>query len=91
MTARMEALRSCIRGSAMKIAIEFYRIRDTDKVHALVGRKTTEAADLDDAIALAHRLAKTLSMPQQPDAMSISDSDGKELYVHRFSVSKSPE
>jgi hypothetical protein len=68
----------------MKIVIEFYRIRETDKAHAVVGEEAADAADLDEAIAIAWRLSKTLNMPQRPDAMSISDSDGKELYVHEF-------
>jgi hypothetical protein len=75
----------------MKIVIEFYRIRETDKAHAVIGQETADAANLDDAIEIAERLSKTLNMPQQPDAMSISDSDGNELYVRRFSVSKTPD
>jgi hypothetical protein len=68
----------------MKIVVEFYRIRETDKAHAVIGQETADATKLDDAIEIAHRLSKTLNMPQQPDAMSISDSDGNELYVHKF-------
>ncbi len=75
----------------MKIVIEFYRIRETDKAHGVIGQETADAANLDDAIEIAHRLSKTLNMPQQPDAMSISDSDGNELYVHRFVLSKPPD
>jgi hypothetical protein len=68
----------------MKIVVEFYRIRETDKAHAVIGQETADATKLDDAIEIANRLSKTLNMPQQPDAMSISDSDGNELYVHKF-------
>jgi hypothetical protein len=75
----------------MKIVIELYRIRETDKVHAVIGRETADAADLNDAIEIAQRLSKNLKMPQRPDAMSISDSDGNELYVHTFGVSKTPD
>lgn len=75
----------------MKIVIEFYRIREKDKAHAVIGQETADAADLDDAIGLAWRLSKSLNMPQRPDAMSIRDSDGNELYVHRFGVSKAPD
>jgi hypothetical protein len=75
----------------MKIVIELYRIRETDKVHAVIGRETADAADLNDAIEIAQRLSKNLNMPQRPDAMSISDSDGNELYVHTFGVSKTPD
>jgi len=75
----------------MKIVIEFYRIRETDKAHAVVGQEPADAANLDDAIEIAYRLSKTLNMPQQPDAMSIRDNHGNELYVHRFIVSKTPD
>lgn len=75
----------------MKIVIEFYRIRETDNAHAVIGQETADAANLDDAIEIAQRLAKTLNMPQQPDAMSISDSDGNELYVDRFRVFETPD
>ena len=34
----------------MKIVIEFYRTRDTDDAHAVVGREMLKVADLDDAI-----------------------------------------
>lgn len=72
----------------MKIVIEFYRIRETDNAHAVIGREIADAADLNDAIEIALRLSKTLNIPQRPDAMSVSDSDGNELYVHRFGGSK---
>jgi len=68
----------------MKIVIEFYRIRETDEAHAVIGQETVDAADLDDAIEIARRLSKGLNMPQRPDAMSISDRDGNELNVHKF-------
>jgi len=71
----------------MKIVIEFYRIREADDAHAVVGRETADAADLDGAIEIAHRLSQTLDMPQRPDAMSISDGDGNELYLNRFDKS----
>ena len=64
----------------MKIRIEFFRIREADDAHAVVGRETMDAADLDDAIKVAWRLWRTLDMPQQPDAMTISDSGGCQLY-----------
>jgi hypothetical protein len=68
----------------MKITIEFYRTRETDDAHALVGRETAVASDLHEAIKIAHRLQSTLSMPQRPDAMSIRDSKGNELYSSAF-------
>jgi hypothetical protein len=68
----------------MKIVIEFFRIRETDKAHAVLGQEAVDAADLNDAIEIAWRLSKSLNMPQRPDAMSVSDRDGNELYVHKF-------
>ncbi|GHE81250.1 hypothetical protein GCM10019059_44060 [Camelimonas fluminis] len=68
----------------MKVVIKFYRIRDTDKAHAVVGQETLDAANLEDAIEQAVRLSTSLNMPQQPDAMSISDSDGNEVHVRRL-------
>ena len=42
----------------MKVVIEFYRTRDADNAHALVGRETVEVDDLDGAMAAA-LLART--------------------------------
>ena len=64
----------------MKIVIEFYRTRDADDAHAVVARETTEAADLDDAIEIARHLSRNLDMPQQPDAVTITDASGLTLY-----------
>ncbi|MDX8437621.1 hypothetical protein RFN25_29895 [Mesorhizobium abyssinicae] len=64
----------------MKIVIEFYRTREADDAHALIGREIMEAADLDDAIEIARLLARTLNMPQRPDAMTIADANGAALY-----------
>jgi hypothetical protein len=44
----------------MNIVIEFYRTRDADDAHAVIGRETLE---LDGAIAAARLLARTLDMP----------------------------
>jgi hypothetical protein len=63
----------------MKINIEFYRTRDRDDAHAMLGRVTREADNLDDAVKIARALLATLEMPQWPDAMTISDAEGKEL------------
>lgn len=49
-----------------------------------VGQETLDAANLEDAIEQAVRLSTSLNMPQQPDAMSISDSDGNEVHVRRL-------
>ncbi|WP_376774898.1 hypothetical protein [Mesorhizobium silamurunense] len=65
---------------AMKIVIEFYRTRAVDDAHAVVGRETALAAGLDDAIEIARLLARTLNMPQWPDAVAIADADGAMIY-----------
>ncbi|KXF75406.1 hypothetical protein ATN84_19285 [Paramesorhizobium deserti] len=64
----------------MKVVIEFYRTRVSDDAHAVVGRETVEAVDLDDAIEVGRRLSLTLDMPQRPDAMAITDATGAALY-----------
>lgn len=65
----------------MKIVIEFYRTRDADDAHAVLGRESAEAADVDSAIELARQLSHSLEMPQRPDAMTITDADGQTLYA----------
>lgn len=65
----------------MQIVIEFYRTRDRDNAHAVVGRETAEAADFDDAMEVARRLSQTLNMPQRPDALTITDAAGAVLYA----------
>ena len=42
----------------MHIVIEFYRTRDRDNAHAVFGRETAEAADLDDAMEIARPLSQ---------------------------------
>lgn len=64
----------------MKIVIEFYRIRPQDDAHAVVARETEEAVDLDAAIERAMALAQTLDMPQRPDALTITDAQGRRLH-----------
>jgi len=64
----------------MKVVIEFYRTRLADEAHAIIGRETVLATDLDDAIEIARLLARTLNMPQWPDAVTISEADGAALY-----------
>jgi len=73
----------------MKIEVRFYRIRETDLAEAVIGQETADVEDLNEAIEIARQLSKTLNMPQRPDAMSISDSDGNELYVHTFGIENS--
>ncbi|AZO28400.1 MULTISPECIES: hypothetical protein [Mesorhizobium] len=64
----------------MKVVIEFYRTRVANDAHAVVGRETVDAADLDAAIEIARLLARTLNMPQWPDAVAIADADGPTIY-----------
>lgn len=64
----------------MLVLIEFHRIRESDGAQAVIGRESRQAADLREAIEIAHRLARTLDMPQLPDGMTISDSEGIALY-----------
>lgn len=75
----------------MKIVIEFYRIRQQDGAQAVVGRETTEAVDLDTAIAAARALALTLDMPQRPDALCITDAKGRTLYSCTLDAATTPE
>ncbi|MDG4904774.1 MULTISPECIES: hypothetical protein [unclassified Mesorhizobium] len=64
----------------MKVVIQFYRTRVADDAHAVVGRETVDAADLDAAIEIARLLARTLNMPQWPDAVAIADAEGATVY-----------
>jgi hypothetical protein len=68
----------------MKFVIEFYRVRDADDVHAIVGRETVEPPDRDSAIEVARRLTETLEMPQRPDAVTIRDEAKNKLYLRIF-------
>lgn len=63
-------------GRTMKIVIEFYKTRDADDAHAVIGRETVEIDDLDGAIAAGRLLARTLDMPQCADSMTITDANG---------------
>lgn len=69
----------------MKVVIEFFRLRETDKAHAVVGRETADALDRDDAIAIARRLLDTLGMPQRPDGMTITEAGGTVFHSCLFS------
>lgn len=64
----------------MKFVVEFYRTRQADDAHAVVGRETIEAGDLTKAIEIAHLLSQTLDMPQRPDAIAITDLSGTALF-----------
>ena len=69
----------------MKIVIEFFRIREPDKARAVLGRETADAEDLDDAIAIAGRMLEKLEMPQRPDGVTITDSQGATVHSALFS------
>ncbi|MEA1671925.1 hypothetical protein [Nitrospirillum sp. BR 11163] len=64
----------------MKAVIEFYRTRPQDDAHAVVGREIVDVVDFQDAVKLAWSMARTLDMPQRPDFLAVSDTDGKTLY-----------
>jgi hypothetical protein len=68
----------------MKFVIEFYRVREADDAHAVVGRETADADDIDHAITVSRQLCRTLNMPQRPDIVSIVDSEGNTLYSGTF-------
>jgi len=74
----------------MNVVIEFYRIRAGDDAHAVIGKETADARDIGDAIEIARQLSQTLPMPQRPDAMYISDSEGNELFRQTFDQPDKP-
>ena len=75
----------------MKIVIEFYRTRGKDGAHAVVGRETAEAADVEGAMEVAQRLSQTLDLPQRPDAIAIIDATGSVLYSGPIDTDSLPE
>lgn len=64
----------------MKVLIEFYRVREGDDAHAVVGRVTCDAIGSDAAIGMARSLLRTLDMPQEPDRFRVFDDSGNELF-----------
>lgn len=60
--------------------IEFFRIRDTDDAHAILGRVENDTTDLEDVKVRAQFLFETLDMPQKPDALRILDQNGDEVF-----------
>ena len=71
-------------GKIIDVVIQFYRVRLADGAQAMVGREIAAASDLDNAIEIARHLGQTLDMPQRSDTMTISDSEGNELYSGLF-------
>ncbi|WP_249694076.1 hypothetical protein [Stappia sp. WLB 29] len=72
----------------MKIVIRFFRVREADGAHAIIGCETLDAVDRDDAIALAARLRASLDMPQRPDGVTITDADGAPLHSALFTTGR---
>lgn len=70
----------------MQIVIAFFRVRPEDGAQALVGRECAEVDNLDGALALASILARSLDMPQRPDAMAIFDETGRKLHSCAFAL-----
>ena len=63
--------------------IEFFRVRDTDKAHAMLASVEHDTTDLDEAKVRAKSLFETLDMPQKPDALRILDQNGAEMFLWR--------
>jgi hypothetical protein len=68
------------RGREMMFTIEFFRIREKDKAHAMLDRITHIASDLESAKVKARSLFDTLNLPQNPDGLRILDQDGHEMF-----------
>lgn len=75
----------------MQIVITFFRIRPEDEAHALVGRESADVSDLEAALVLAGVLARSLAMPQRPDAVTISDVAGRILHSCAFETLLQPD
>lgn len=73
----------------MKVVIEFYRTREKDKAHAVLGRVVRLVPNLEDAVGTAWSLIETLEMPQAPDEFSISDDAGNTLIRYPVEASGS--
>jgi hypothetical protein len=67
-------------GTSMKVLIEFYRVRDCDDAHAVLGRVTCDAIGSEAALKMARALFRTIDMPQMPDAFRVCDVEGNELF-----------
>lgn len=83
----------------MKVFVTFFRTREKDDAHAVVGREGLEAASIDDAVAIARQLVQTLDMPQHPDAMVITDMSGVSVFSsiidaearHKFEIAENAD
>ncbi|WP_262027081.1 hypothetical protein [Microvirga sp. Mcv34] len=61
--------------------IEFFRVRNADQAHAVLGRVEHDTTELEDAKVRARSLFETLDMPQKPDALRVVDERGEEVFV----------
>lgn len=61
--------------------IEFFRVRDTDKAHAVLGSVEHDTTDLEEVKVRAQSLFETRDMPQRPDALRILDQNGDEVFL----------
>jgi len=64
----------------MTFTIEFFRIRESDKAHAMLDRITHVASDLERVKVKAKSHFETLDMPQKPDGLRILDADDHEVF-----------
>jgi len=65
----------------MTFTIEFLRIRESDKAHAMLDRITHVASDLEHAKVKAKSLFETLDMPQKTRRLRILDAADREYEV----------
>jgi hypothetical protein len=68
-------------GASAMFTIEFFRVRDTDDAHAILGRVEHDTTDLEGVKVRARSLFETLDMPQKPDALRVLDERGDEVFV----------
>jgi hypothetical protein len=65
----------------VQFAIEFFRVRSTDDLHATLARISVIADDLAAAKVKAELLFETLDMPQRPDGFRILVQEEREVFT----------
>ena len=75
----------------MKFIVEFFRVREGDNAHAIVGREVFFASDIEGAVTVARQMHVNLDMPQRPDGMALSDGSGRGLYSETLARSAEAE
>ncbi len=65
----------------MVFTFEFFRIRPSDKAHAMLERVSQVAPDFEAAKVRAKSLFETWDMPQAPDGVRILDEGGSEVFT----------